>query len=117
MAVIKRFAFWLILVPISLIFIAFALTNRQPVILSLNPFAVLDSTAGAEMPLFFAVFIFFLFGALVGAFITWNTQRPWRNAVKRQTKEIEALRNEINILKNGAVEKPLKLDWQILPPL
>lgn len=114
---LRRFAFWLTLVPLSFVLIVLALANRQPVLLAFNPFSMFGSTAGTEMPLFLALFAFFILGACCGSVLTWNSQRPWRHAVKRQAKEIEALRDEITLLKHGPREDVTKPDWQILPPL
>ncbi len=114
---LQRFATWIVLAPVFLFLIAFALANRQNIGLYLNPLSAFDTSGGIEMPLFFALFAFFVFGAVTGSFVTWNSQRPWRNTVKRQAKEIEALRGEINVFKNGPVPEPVRPDWQILPPL
>ncbi|MES2907185.1 MAG: lipopolysaccharide assembly protein LapA domain-containing protein [Pseudomonadota bacterium] len=115
METFRRLAFWFILIPVSVLLIAFALANRQRVLLSLNPFSSADAQS-PQMPLFLVCVIFFLGGALLGGLITWNAQRGWRTTVRRQTREIDALRDEIVTLKRGASPVP-KPDWQILPPL
>ena len=109
---IRRFAFWLVLIPAFLLLIAFALANRERVSLSIIPFR-----DGIELPLFLIFFLSVLAGALLGALITWNTQRPWRTLARRQAREIDELRDEINALKSMSANAPPRQDWQILPPL
>jgi uncharacterized integral membrane protein len=108
---IRRFAFWIVLIPVSLLLIAFALANRSRVFLSLLPF-----DGGIELPLFLIFFLSLLAGCLLGGFMTWNSQRPWRQLARRQAREIDELRGDIDILKAGAPVPP-RQDWQILPPL
>jgi uncharacterized integral membrane protein len=108
---VRRFAYWIILIPAAVFLIAFALANRQRVFLSL-PF-----DGGVDLPLFLIFFLSVLFGALLGGFITWNTQRPWRTLSRRQVKEIDELRDELNALKSISHDQRPRQDWQILPPL
>jgi uncharacterized integral membrane protein len=109
---IRRFAFWVLLIPASLFLIIFALANRQRVLLSLFPF-----DGGLDLPLFLIFFLSVLFGAFLGGFITWNSQRSWRQLSRRQAKEIDELRDELSALKSVSSDLRPRQDWQILPPL
>ena len=115
MAVIRRAGFWLVLIPCSIVLVIFALANRQRVILSLDPFSA--NATGLELPLFLVVFAVLGFGALIGAFLTWNAQRPWRIAARKSEKEIAALRSQIVQIKATPIVAPPPEAWQILPPL
>ncbi len=115
METVRRLAFWFVLIPLGLLLIAFALANRSHVFLSLIPLPGFDGTF--ELPLFLIVFLCVLAGALLGSFITWNAQRPWRALSRRQSGEIDLLREEIGRLKTGAPAQPSRQDWHILPPL
>lgn len=106
---IRRFIIWIVLILASLLLIAFALANRGRVSLSLFPFG------DAELPLFLILFLSVLFGSLLGGFIVWNAQRPWRALSRRQEKEIDDLREEIAALKSAATRPPGQ-GWQIPPP-
>jgi uncharacterized integral membrane protein len=112
---IRRFVYWLILIPAALLFIAFALANRQRVFLFLNPLPGFQS--GADLPLFLIIFLCLFLGALIGAFIAWNAQRPWRTLARRQAREIDELRSQLHQFKTNAPPQSVKQDWQILPPL
>lgn len=107
---LRRIAFWLILAPATILLLVFALANRQRVFLSLAPFG------GIELPLFMIFFLSVIAGALVGGFIVWNTQRPWRALARRQEREIDELREENTRLKASAQPLQPKQDWPILPP-
>ncbi len=65
----------LILVPIAVVILAFAIANRQVVSVSFDPFS--DPEAGAAAvtaPLYILLFLTLVVGVIVGGMATWFTQ-------------------------------------------
>ena len=68
---LRRIAGWIVLVPLSLVLILFALANRQLTIVNFNPFVSPESLAapGVGMPLFLVIFAVLLIGGRIDASI------------------------------------------------
>ena len=96
----KRIAGWLFLVPLSLLLIVFALSNRHLVPVNFNPFVTADGTAPeAGVPLFLVIYLVLLVGVLLGGVATWLAQarvraerRHWRREAALLSKELDGLR-------------------------
>ncbi len=92
----------IVYIPLGLIFLFFALANRQPVRISLNPFPGGElSGPSFEASLFLVVLAAMALGVIAGAFSSWlnhrqvrRTAREARAEVARATAEIERLRGQ-----------------------
>ena len=98
---VKRIVGWVVLVPLCVVLIVFALANRQLVIVNFNPFAATETLAapGYGVPLFLVVYIILLIGVLLGGTATWLAQgrvrrerRHWRREAEHLTRELDGLR-------------------------
>lgn len=98
---IRRVIGWIVLIPLCLLLIVFALANRQLVIVNFNPLVPSEAlgTPGAGVPLFLVMFTVLLFGVVIGGIATWFAQgqhrrdeRFWRREVDRLNREVDALR-------------------------
>jgi uncharacterized integral membrane protein len=98
---IRRVVGWVVLVPLCLVLIIFALANRQLVVVNFNPFVPSEalSTPGVGVPLFLVLFTVLLFGVLLGGVATWFAQshhrrdeRVWRREAERLNREVSAMR-------------------------
>jgi|GEM_PF-407361 len=95
---LRRIAGWVVLVPLSLVLIAFALANRGAVVLSVNPFL----PAGAPMapaipvPLFLVIFGFLLLGVILGGIAGWFAAGPMRRERRQWQRESERLGRELD---------------------
>jgi uncharacterized integral membrane protein len=86
-----KFLTALVVVPLGLIFIVFAVANRHLVTLSLDPLNASDPTEGITLPLFAVIIGFSILGVIAGGVATWIRQRHWRRAARRhQAEAIEA---------------------------
>ncbi|HEY0569291.1 MAG TPA: lipopolysaccharide assembly protein LapA domain-containing protein [Xanthobacteraceae bacterium] len=86
----------IVLVPLAIVFILFALANREMITLSLDPF---DSTRPAftyRMPLFMLIFVLLSVGVLVGGIAAWLRQSKWRRIARRLRDENRELRAELS---------------------
>ncbi|MEO6395888.1 MAG: lipopolysaccharide assembly protein LapA domain-containing protein [Devosia sp.] len=98
---LRRIVGWIVLVPLSLVLIVFALANRQLVVVNFNPFVPLDAmtSPGIGVPFFLVLFVVLLLGVLLGGVATWFTQgqhrrgeRSYRRETERLSRELEAAR-------------------------
>lgn len=100
MALLKRLIGWVVVLPLTVLAIALAVANRKPVTIAWNPLEAADPNHGITLPLFLVVFSFFIVGVLVGGFVVWNAQRPWRRAAKEHRRTASSLRAEVERLKS-----------------
>jgi len=85
----------LVLVPLALLIVVFAVANRQPVTVSFDPFGAGDPALAATLPLYILVFILVILGVVVGGLSAWLRQHKWRRTARRAAAETRALRAEL----------------------
>ena len=90
----------LILIPVAVAFIVFAVANREIVTVSLDPFGALEPTYSVRMPLFVLIFAFLIAGVLLGGFAAWLRQGRHRRASRVLRSDLAGLRREIETLNN-----------------
>jgi uncharacterized integral membrane protein len=98
----RKFLKALILVPIALVIIIFALANRQFVTLTLDPFG--DTTHAFTLPLFALAFILVILGVIIGGVATWLRQHKWRRATHQLDRELSVVRTERDALKRALAD-------------
>lgn len=91
----RRIVGWLVLVPLCLVILAFALANRHPVIVNFNPLVGVDPSGTGSMPLFLPLFAALFIGVALGGAAVWLTQGGHRRAERRYRRDAEALRDEL----------------------
>jgi uncharacterized integral membrane protein len=89
----------LILVPLAVVIIAFAVANRQIVTVSLDPFSADAPAASLTLPLFALIIVLLIIGVIVGGVAAWLRQSKWRRTAHRLEREVGALRTEVASLK------------------
>lgn len=91
----KSFLRWLILLPVAIVALLFALANRHIVTVSFDPFTSND-IQGPQItaPLFIVVILAVMVGALLGSASTWLRQGRHRKAARAAGLEAERLRSE-----------------------
>lgn len=95
---VKKIVGWLVLVPLCLVLVAFALANRQLVPVYFNPFAnplPLEPGASAGIPLFVILYVVLLIGVLLGGVATWFAQAPHRKRERHWRREAQHLNQEL----------------------
>jgi len=91
----RKFLTYLIVVPLALIFIAFAVANRQFVTVSFDPFNSSDPALSSQVPLFAVILAAAVVGVIVGGIASWWGQRHWRRAARRHEADARAARVEL----------------------
>jgi uncharacterized integral membrane protein len=73
----------LVIIPVALVLLAFAVANRRFVVVSFNPFDSDDVSTALMLPLFIVIIASAIMGVIVGGCVTWFGQRHWRRAARR----------------------------------
>jgi uncharacterized integral membrane protein len=94
----KTFLKWLFLVPVGVLLLAFAIANREPVRVILDPLPG-DPEFIIAAPLFLIFFLAVGLGILAGGFATWLAQSHHRRAAHHARADIDRLRHEADILR------------------
>jgi uncharacterized integral membrane protein len=95
----------LILVPLAIILIAFAVANRQTVTVSFDPFDKADPALSLALPLYVLILALVIAGVIVGGIAAWMRQGRWRWRARLAESKARELRVENDQLKrrDGAV--------------
>ena len=117
---LRKIATVLLLVPLAIALIVFAVANREIVTVSFDPFDSAQPALSLRMPLFVLIFAFLIAGVLLGGFAAWLRQGRHRRASRALRSDLVGLRREIEIL-NTRLEpqgetRPLREDRVPLPP-
>jgi uncharacterized integral membrane protein len=91
---LRKIVTTIIVVPIAAVIIAFAVANRQTVIVSFDPFSAASPAYAATLPLFAVIFAFLILGVLIGGIAAWLRQSKWRRATRKLEAELRALQAE-----------------------
>jgi uncharacterized integral membrane protein len=86
----------LVLVPLALLLIIFAVANRQVVTVSFDPFNTADPALSVSLPLFVLLIITAILGVVAGGAGTWFRQRRWRKAARRFEAEAREWRGRLD---------------------
>lgn len=89
----------LLIVPVAVVIILFAIANRGPVTLSLDPFSREAPVIAYQVPLYAVALGGIALGILAGGIATWFGQRGHRKAEREYRRESQTLRAETERLK------------------
>ena len=98
----RKFFTALVVIPLGLIFIVFAVANRHPVTVSFDPFNSSDSSVAVTLPLFVVIVAAAILGVVAGGSATWFRQRRWRRAARQHEADARRARAEITDLRAAA---------------
>jgi uncharacterized integral membrane protein len=89
----------IILVPLAVVIVAFAVANRQDVTISFDPFNAARPAASLTLPLFLLIIGLMILGVVIGGVATWLGHGRWRRAARRFERETGELRSELAALR------------------
>ena len=99
MFVVLRRAIWLLVVlPIGVLLIGFAVANRHPVQVILDPLSPESPMLAVDVPLFLLLLGSVITGLVLGGAATWFGQGRWRRTARRRSDEAAYLRREADRL-------------------
>ena len=102
----------LILVPLAILFVVFAVANRQTVVVSFDPFDAVQPMLSVAMPLFALILLLAVGGVVVGGVAAWLGQGKWRWRARHFEAEVRSLRDELDALRRhgAAIERRSGID-------
>jgi uncharacterized protein HemY len=114
----RRLLFWVVLVPLGALIVLFAVANRTPVVVSLDPFSGENSALAFSVPLFIVMIGCIIIGIAIGGIVSLSHRyRMWR-AVRHA--EAEAARHKADAENErrlrAAVETPAPQFPELGPP-
>ena len=115
----RKFLTGLVLIPLGLVFVVFAVANRHWVTVSFDPFNSRDPSAAVTLPLFVVIIAVAIAGVVAGGSATWFRQRHWRRAARQHEADARQLRAQLAELRGAAMSpgamSPSRYDPQRLP--
>jgi uncharacterized integral membrane protein len=112
----RKFFTALIVIPLGLLFVVFAVANRHFVTVSFDPFNTRDPSVGVTMPLFAVVIIVAILGVVAGGTATWFRQRHWRRAARQHEADAKLAQAQLAELRAGAMTSRGDSRFLALPP-
>jgi uncharacterized integral membrane protein len=91
----RKFFTALVLIPLGLIFIVFAVANRHLVTVSFDPFNPSDPSVSFRLPLFVLIIAVAIAGVVAGGTATWFRQRHWRRAARQHEADARQARAQL----------------------
>ena len=118
---LRRIVSTLIVVPLAVAIIAFAVANRQAVTISFDPFSSTSPVYAATLPLFALIFVMLILGVLIGGVVAWIGQTKWRRAARKLDADVRALHQELEAIRRRfapeAAPAPAEpAPYTIIPP-
>jgi uncharacterized integral membrane protein len=101
---LRRIVTALVLIPLAILLAAFAVANRQSVIVSFDPFDPADPAYALVLPLFALILFLAIGGVVVGGVAAWLRQGKWRRAARLAQGQARELRAEVERLKRRVGE-------------
>jgi uncharacterized integral membrane protein len=95
---VRKLVFWLVLVPLAIVIVMFAIANREIVTVSFDPFAPHQPAASISVPLFALIFVLVILGVIIGGIAAWLRQGKHRRVARMHYSHVAALRREIDSL-------------------
>jgi uncharacterized integral membrane protein len=105
----RKFLNIVVLIPLGLAFVVFAVANRHLVTVSFDPFNSIDPSIGIRLPLFVVIIAVAVLGVLAGGSATWFRQRHWRRAARQHEAEAREIRAQLADLR-GRAQMPQRHD-------
>ncbi len=99
---IRKLVLALILIPLAVILVAFAVANRQTIVVSLDPFDEAHPALVMALPLFALALLLVIAGVIIGGLAAWLKQSKWRRAARIAEREARELRAEVDHLRSRA---------------
>src|SRR5258705_3272871 len=104
--VMRKFFTGLVLIPLGVIFVVFAVANRHAVTVSFDPFNSTDPSVGVRLPLFVVIIAVAILGVVAGGTATWFRQRHWRRAARPHEAQAPQMGAPIAALRAAAMTPP-----------
>ena len=109
----RKFVAAIILIPLAVIILMFAIANREIVTVSFDPFSSTHPAFSLTLPLFGLVFVLVGVGVVVGGVAAWLKQHKWRLRARHAEAEARDLRARLDLQRQ---QSALPAQLQPAPP-
>jgi uncharacterized integral membrane protein len=89
----------IIVVPLAVLVIAFAVANRSMVTVSADPFSATAPAYAAHLPLFVVIFAAAIVGVIIGGAAAWLRQGEWRRTARALDGDVRLLHQELEAMR------------------
>ena len=96
---IRKIVNALILIPLAIVLVVFAVANRQTVTVSFDPFNPAEPAVSLALPLYVLVLALVIAGVILGGAAAWMRQGKWRGRARHAETRARELRTENDQLK------------------
>ena len=95
----RKFLTALVLIPLGLIFVVFAVANHHWVTVSFDPFNATNPSVSVTLPLFVLIIAVAILGVVAGGSATWFRQRRWRRAARQHEADARQMKAQLDDLR------------------
>ncbi len=110
----RSFFKWLLLLPVAIIVIAFAVANRHVVEVVFDPSGLVAPGLTITAPLFIILFLAAMVGVVLGGAATWFSQGRYRKAARQAQAEVQQVKAENEHVREEA--ERVRAQFAALPP-
>jgi len=96
----RKFLTALLVIPLGIFFVIFAVANRHLVTVSFDPFNSTTPTIAITLPLFAVIIAVAMLGVLSGGMATWFRQSRFRRAARQHEAEARQARTQLADLRS-----------------
>lgn len=114
---VRKIVTAVIVVPLAIVIVAFALANRQAVTVSFDPFSSTSPAYAASLPLFVLIFVLVILGVIIGGIAAWLRQATWRRTARQLDADMRALHQELEALRRRSAEDEARRETAARPRL
>ena len=98
----RKFVNALVVIPLGVVFVIFAVANRHLVTVSFDPFNSATPTVAVTLPLFVVIIAVAALGVVAGGMATWFRQGRWRRAARQSEADAREVRSQLADLRAEA---------------
>ena len=92
----RKFFAILILIPLGIVIVMFAVANRETITVSFDPFDTVNPAFALKTPLYALIFVLVGLGVVIGGIAAWLKQHKWRARARRAEAEARDLRSRLD---------------------
>jgi uncharacterized integral membrane protein len=100
--VMRKFVNALVVIPLGVFFVIFAVANRHLVTVSFDPFNAATPMVAVKLPLFVVIIAVAAIGVVAGGMATWFRQGRWRRAARQSEADARQARSQLADLRAEA---------------
>ena len=98
----RKFLNALVVIPLGIFFVIFAVANRHLVTVSFDPFNSTTPMVAVKLPLFVVIIAVAMLGVAAGGMATWFRQGRWRRAARQSEADARRARAQLDDLRTEA---------------